>query len=49
MVDLNTSSFTPEQKNYLDGFVSGILQGRQIPYLGQDASGRFTGNPEESV
>lgn len=48
MVDLNNSAFTKEQKSYLDGFVSGILQGRQIPYLGQDSAGRFTGDPEEA-
>lgn len=48
MVDLNNSAFTSEQKNYLDGFVSGILQGRQLPYLGQDGTGRFTDDPEEA-
>ncbi|WP_411825786.1 NirA family protein [Luteolibacter sp. AS25] len=49
MVDLNTTAFTPEQTNYLNGFVSGILQGRQIPFLGQDSERRFTDDPDESV
>ncbi|MBC7979770.1 MAG: NirA family protein, partial [Armatimonadetes bacterium] len=49
MVDLNTAVFTTEQKNYLNGFVSGIIQGRQIPFLGQDAQRRFTDDPGESV
>ncbi len=49
MVDLNTSVFSTEQTTYLDGFVSGIMQGRELPFLGQDADKRFTDNPEESV
>ena len=48
MVDLSNTAFTTEQKTYLDGFVSGILQGRQIPYLGQDGAGRFTDDPAEA-
>jgi ferredoxin-nitrite reductase len=31
--------------NYLSGFVSGVLQSRQMPFLGQDASRRFTHEP----
>ena len=48
MVDLNSSVFSTEQKTYLDGFVSGILQGRALPFLGQDGQGRFTDDPEEA-
>ena len=49
MVELNTEAFTSEQQFYLDGFVSGILQGRNLPFLGQDDEGRFTDDPGESV
>lgn len=49
MVDLNNSVFSTEQKTYLDGFVSGILQGRNLPFLGQDGERRFTDDPEEAV
>ncbi|WP_367872711.1 NirA family protein [Luteolibacter sp. Populi] len=51
MVNLTDSGFSSEQTSYLSGFVSGILQGRemQMPYLGQDAERRFTHEPEQSV
>ena len=49
MVNLSDSGFTAEQTSYLSGFVSGILQGREIPFLGQDAERRFTHEPEQSV
>ena len=49
MVDLTHSGFSEEQKSYLSGFVSGILQGRDLPFLGQDAANRFTHQPTESV
>ncbi len=49
MVDLNQSVFSTEQKTYLNGFVSGILQGRNLPFLGQDGARRFTDDPEEAV
>ena len=49
MVDLNNSVFSTEQKTYLDGFVSGILQGRNLPFLGQDGARRFTDDPDEAV
>lgn len=42
MVSFENSGFTEEQTNYLTGFVSGVLQARQMPFLGQDAAGRFT-------
>lgn len=49
MVNLSDSGFTPEQTSYLSGFVSGILQGRELPFLGQDGERRFTHEPEQSV
>ena len=36
MVDFNNSGFSEEQTSYLSGFVSGILQARELPFLGQD-------------
>ncbi len=42
MVDFNNSGFTEDQTSYLNGFVSGILQVRDMPFLGQDGTGRFT-------
>jgi ferredoxin-nitrite reductase len=40
------SPFTEEQTGYLSGFVTGI---QHAPYLGQNAAGQFTDQPEESV
>jgi len=42
MVPIENAGFSEEQTNYLSGFVSGILQARAMPFLGQDATGRFT-------
>ena len=49
MVNHSDSGFTAEQSSYLSGFVSGILQGRELPFLGQDGERRFTHEPEQSV
>jgi ferredoxin-nitrite reductase len=49
MVDLNNSGFTKEQTSYITGFVSGILQGRELPFLGQDSQNRFTHEPSQAV
>ena len=49
MVDFNNSGFSEEQTSYLSGFVSGILQARELPFLGQDASGRFTHEPADTI
>ncbi len=49
MVIPTDSGFTAEQTSYLSGFVSGILQGRELPFLGQDGERRFTHEPEQSV
>jgi ferredoxin-nitrite reductase len=45
MVSIEQSGFTEEQANYLSGFVSGILQSRTLPFLGQDSARRFTHEP----
>ena len=48
MVDLTPSGFSEEQTSYLSGFVSGILQARDLPFLGQDSANRFTHEPSEA-
>ncbi len=45
MVTFVNSGFTEEQVNYLSGFVSGVLQSRNMPFLGQDSGRRFTHEP----
>lgn len=45
MVSIENSGFSGEQVSYISGFVSGVLQSRQMPFLGQDASHRFTHDP----
>lgn len=42
------SGFTDEQKAYLSGFIAGILNNRQLPFVGQTGDGRFTSNVSES-
>lgn len=49
MVDFNNSGFSEEQTSYLSGFVTGIIQARDLPFLGQDSSNRFTHQPSEAV
>ena len=49
MVNIENSGFTEEQTSYLSGFVSGVLQSRELPFLGQDASRRFTHEPAAAV
>lgn len=49
MVNFDNSGFSEEQATYLSGFVSGILESRKLPFLGQDAAHRFTHDPAESV
>jgi ferredoxin-nitrite reductase len=43
------ATFDTEQKQYLEGFFSGLKQRAEIPFLGQNADGQFTDNPAESV
>ncbi|TAG08701.1 MAG: NirA family protein [Verrucomicrobia bacterium] len=49
MVSFEQSGFTEEQTHYLSGFISGVLQSRSLPFLGQDVSGRFTHEPAAAV
>ena len=49
MATIDTSEFTEEQTSYLTGFVSGLIQARDMPFLGQDAASRFTHLPEQAV
>ncbi len=49
MVDFDNSGFSEEQTSYLSGFVSGILQARDLPFLGQDSGGRFTHEPADAT
>ena len=44
-----TETFTDEQTTYLRAFVAGLNQGRSLCHLGQDAEGRFTHEPDQTV
>ncbi|MFT5623092.1 MAG: ferredoxin-nitrite reductase [Bacteroidia bacterium] len=44
-----TATFDTAQKQYLEGFFSGVNQRSGMPFLGQNADGQFTDNPAESV
>ncbi len=41
--------FSPNQKQYLEGFFAGLNQRGGLPFLGQNAAGQFTDDPGESV
>ena len=49
MVSIDNPDFSEEQTNYLSGFMSGVMQSRELPFLGQDTSRRFTHEPEDAV
>lgn len=49
MVNIENSGFTEDQTSYLSGFVWGILQARDLPFLGQDTQARFTHEPSQAV
>ncbi|MFC7336924.1 NirA family protein [Haloferula chungangensis] len=49
MVSNIESGFSNEQTTFFSAFVSGLVQGRNLPHLGQDAEGRFTHEIEETV
>jgi ferredoxin-nitrite reductase len=49
MLTFENSGFTEDQTSYLSGFVSGVLQARELPFLGQDAQARFTHEPSQAV
>ncbi|CAA6678019.1 Ferredoxin--nitrite reductase (EC [Lentimonas sp. CC4] len=44
-----TATFDSAQKQYLEGFFSGVNQRGGMPFLGQNTDGQFTDNPAESV
>lgn len=44
-----SSTFDTEQKQYLEGFFSGVNQRGGLPFLGQNAAGQFTDDPAGSV
>lgn len=43
------ASFSNNQKQYLEGFFSGVNQRPGMPFLGQNSGGQFTDNPAEAV
>lgn len=44
-----SATFDTEQKQYLEGFFSGVNQRGAMPFLGQNGGGQFTDNPTESI
>jgi ferredoxin-nitrite reductase len=42
-------SFTPEQKEYLTGFMAGIAQRGLMPYVGLTPAGTLTGDPTQGA
>ncbi len=44
-----TATFDSAQKQYLEGFFTGVNQRPGMPFLGQNAGGQFTDEPTESV
>jgi ferredoxin-nitrite reductase len=40
--------FTPEQKEYLAGFMTGIVQRGFVPFVGATTDGKITANPEQA-
>ena len=41
--------FTPEQKEYLAGFMAGVASSGYAPFVGQTAAGQLTGSPGASA
>ena len=39
---LPSASFTPEQKEYLQGFAAGMAAANVIPFVGVDPAGKLT-------
>jgi len=44
-----SQAFSPNQKQYLEGFFAGVNQRGGMPFLGQNAAGQFTDDPAGSV
>ncbi|HWA25936.1 MAG TPA: NirA family protein [Lacunisphaera sp.] len=42
-------AFTPDQKEYLQGFMAGVLASGQFAYVGANAAGQLTGSPAAAV
>ncbi len=42
-------SFSPDQKEYLQGFMAGVLASGQYAYVGANAAGQLTGSPDSVV
>ena len=45
----NPGSFSPDQKEYLQGFMAGVLASGQYAYVGATPSGQLTGTPGAAV
>ncbi len=45
----NPGSFSNDQKEYLQGFMAGVLASGQYAYVGTNAAGQLTGSPGASV
>ena len=45
---LEQSSFTPEQKEYLSGFLAAVAQRTQYPFVGLTPAGTFTADPAQA-
>jgi len=43
------SAFTADQKEYLQGFMAGVLASGQFAYVGANAAGQLTGSPSAAV
>jgi ferredoxin-nitrite reductase len=48
-LSVDTNGFTSEQKEYLAGFFAGVAQRKQMPFVGQTASGQLTNDPGSGV
>ncbi len=44
-----TGAFSPDQKEYLQGFMAGVLASGQYAYVGANAAGQLTGSPGAAV
>jgi ferredoxin-nitrite reductase len=44
-----SAPFSPDQKEYLQGFMAGVLASGQYAYVGATASGQLTGSPGAAV
>lgn len=47
--DPSAQPFTPEQKEYLSGFMAGVAAGGLVPFVGQNSVGQFTTAPADGA